>query len=329
MSDFGSYSGEEFFKLQFPERKFLVDKIMRERDSVLLVGGEKSGKSVLIKQLICSLTTGSQPFLDEFEVNRACKVTYIQLEGELGDTQDRFRRMIKALDFDSANFHILFYGPLALQEKEPLKAVVSEIEKVHKPDVIIIDPLYFACVGGSMSDDEHIVKFTGNMRILKDHFNCALILVHHTHKIRLDTRGQVISEGDNATFGSTFLKAWPDHLLLFKLDQASGIRHLTCLTQRSGDIIKSLDLQLIQPNPLYFHKEYTTETIHDKGPAILRVLQEHPYGLDITKIGQFVGAARSTVYRDIKPLLNSGIVVKNDQHRPVVYMTTYAAKPVH
>lgn len=318
LSDFGSYSGEEFFGLKFNDREYLIDKIMREKDTVMLVGDPKAGKSILIKQLICSLTTG-HPFLDEFSVPKARKVTYVQLEGELCDTQDRFNRMIPALDFDKTKFQIIFQGPLKLQEKPFLEALIDEIERFHIPDVVIIDPLYFAAVGGSLSDDHHINKFTGNMRILKDHFNCSLIVVHHTHKMRLDNKGQVVIEGDDATFGSVFLKAWPDHLMLFKFNQSSGIRHLTCMTQRSGTIVKDLDLELNQPLPLYFKKEKVSSDIHDKSQLIFKCLKENPDGLDVSDICKYVHIGHSTFYRDIKGLLKTGVVVKSDTHRPVTY----------
>ena len=99
MTLFGSYSGDELLEQEFPKREFLVEKIIRERDSVIFVGDEKSGKSILVLQLICSLTS-QHPFLDKLKVLRPTKVTLVQLEGEIGDTQDRLKRMISALDID-------------------------------------------------------------------------------------------------------------------------------------------------------------------------------------------------------------------------------------
>lgn len=321
MSDFGVFSGKEFFELQFPERKFLVDKIMREKDSVLFVGGEKAGKSVLIKQLICSLVTGTHPFLDEYEVLKPCKVTYVQLEGELGDTQDRFKRMITALDFNTDNFQMIFLQPQRLHEKDPLEALMADIEMFHKPDVIIIDPLYFACVGGSISDDEHIIKFTGNMRVMKDHFGCSLVIVHHTHKVKLTKDGDVMQEGDDATFGSTFLKAWPDHLILFTYNKKTGLRHMSCGTQRSGDIVKNLALELIQPNPLYFRR-LTDPSETGRAMAICELLNRMEnlnIGLTADQICHALEIKRSTFYKNIKQPLSEKMITKDDSKRPVIY----------
>ena len=57
MSNFGVYLGKQFFGLKLKKRKFLVENVIREKDSVILVGNEKSGKSLLTFQLICSLTS--------------------------------------------------------------------------------------------------------------------------------------------------------------------------------------------------------------------------------------------------------------------------------
>ena len=69
MSDFGFYSAEEFFGKKLESREALIDQILHEKDSVIIAGKPKTGKSVLLFQLICSLTSG-EPFLDRFEVKR-------------------------------------------------------------------------------------------------------------------------------------------------------------------------------------------------------------------------------------------------------------------
>ena len=320
MSYFGAYGGKEFFEREFPKREFLVDKIMRESDSVLLIGTEKSGKSIVIKQLICSLTTGTYPFLDEYEVKKPCKVTYIQLEGEIGDTQDRFKRMIKHLDFNPDNFQIIFSQPLQLQQDGAHLPIIDAIEAFHAPQVIVIDPLYFA-LSGSLSDDEAMRAFLGNIRRIKDHFQCSFVIVHHTHRIKLNQDGEVIDEGDNALFGSSALKWWPDHLILFNYNKKTGLRHFSCNTQRSGDIENNIALELIQPDPLYFRK--VGETYHDKSVQIYDELAKHISGLNATEVCEALKISRATFFRDVKKLLLNNKVMKFPNKRPIIYL----AKP--
>ena len=97
MSHFKNYVGSEFLTAEFPKRDWLIENICRKNDSVILVGNEKSGKSLFVFQLLCSLTS-CHPFLDIYNVPKALKVVYIQLEGEIADSQDRMKRMIKTID---------------------------------------------------------------------------------------------------------------------------------------------------------------------------------------------------------------------------------------
>ena len=217
MSLFGSYSGKHLIELKLEKRQWLVENIIREKDSCIFVGNEKSGKSLLIKQLICALTTG-EPFIDKYNVTKESRVTYIQVEGELSDTQDRFKRMMKTQGMNADNLHFMFYPPMELEKRGyalGLRDTVAKFwkeRKVSAPDLLIIDPIYFSFMG-SLNDDETVRNFIGNIRIIKDSLGCAIILVHHTHKQRFDYTGNKLDEGDEAIFGSKFLKAWADHTM--------------------------------------------------------------------------------------------------------------------
>ena len=314
MSDFGSYAGEEFLGLELKKRDFIIDGLLREMDSVILVGGEKAGKSLFIQQMICSLTTGDHPFLDEYEINKACKVSYIQVEGELSDTQDRYKRMIQAVDFDPKNFQILFSEPLKLESEDECERIIGVIEKHHIPDVLILDPLYFSFVG-SLSDDAIVRQFLGNIRRIKDKFGCAIIIVHHTHKIRFNQDGTTQDNGDDALFGSSALKWWPDHILFLTYNKKRGIREFRCSTQRSGDILDKLELRLEQPTPLYFRCLKTEDTANG-----MRII-EHLKGGEKTakEIYTKLGISKASFYRDIKPSLKSKLIGKNVTHRPILY----------
>lgn len=318
MSNFGSYSGEEFFNLELKKRDWLIRQIARIGDSVLIVGGEKSGKSILVKQLTCSLTSGTQPFLDEYVVEKACKVTYIQLEGELIDTRDRYEAMRSELDFNPDNFNIIFSEPINLQDENALKGLVELIESKHTPDVVIIDPIYFA-LNGSLSDDEGVRKFLGNIRRLKDHFGCTIILVHHTRKLKFDAKGEVIQDGDEATFGSASLKWWPDHIILFRRDPKTEVRYFTCVTQRSGDIVKELSLKLVQPFPLYFAKTDVQYQAGSRSNTIYKLLEAKGRSLSALEIMDELCIAKSTFYKSIKGLLRERLVARKSGTRPVTY----------
>lgn len=318
MSDFGIYSGKNFLELDIPLREWLVENIIKEKDAVLMVGNEKSGKSVLMQNLICCLTSCS-PFIDKWEVKRPVKVTYVLLEGELGDTKDRFIRLMNTLEFNEDLFQLMFLPMLALQDikgEYGLHWLIGRIQKQHYPDIIIFDPLYNS-FEGSMSDDAVVRKVLSHLRMLKEHFNCAIILVHHTHKTRFNIKGEVMLEGDEAAFGSKFFKAWVDHVLFLVYDISTGIRTIYCNTQRGGNIVKQCQLRLIEPDPLYFE-------ILDKEPGkeaiVLNLLmQEHNLkGLTSNEIIDLTKLGRSAFYTSIKQLLKEK-VIKKEHGRPTKY----------
>lgn len=320
MSDFGVYTGEQFFNLSLKPRPFIVDGIIREKDSFLLVGDEKAGKSLLAFQLICSLTSG-HPFLDRFEVKRPCKVSYVQIEGELQDSLDRFNKMIKVLDFDRSKFQMIFSAPIDLQNPGVRTALLNDVQE-HKPDILIIDPIYFA-MAGSLSDDLSVRAFIGSLRILKDTLGCAVGLVHHTHKIKLDRDGNIIMEGDDAIFGSKFFKAWADHTILFTHDKKRNVRVFSCATQRSGDIVTSLHLKLNQPDPLYFEELDKPVSKEDQIICILKANANG--GMTPDELMDKLEMKRDTFYRSLKDPLNRGEVLKIPG-RPVKYIIAPTSK---
>jgi RecA-family ATPase len=210
---FKSYGGEEFLAQKFKKRPWLIEHVLREKDTVLFVGDKKAGKSLLIQQVMCSLTSG-QAFLDRFKILRPCKISYVQLEGEIEDTQDRVSRLMANVEFNPKHFQILYYPTIQLEQREAAEQLYKAILDHHHPDVLIIDPLYCA-MGGSLSDDEAVRGFLGNVRWIKGMLNCAIIIIHHTHKLRMDRTGAVMNEGDDAAFGSVFLAAYADFVMLF------------------------------------------------------------------------------------------------------------------
>ena len=313
MGDFGIYRGDEFLKMELKPRSFIIENMLRDKDTVLLVGDEKAGKSLLVLQMICSLTS-MHPFLDKFGVLKQCKVSYLQLEGELGETQDRFKRLMKMMEITPELFQLLFLGPLNFENEQVSKNITHQL-KAFSPDIVIIDPLYQA-MSGSLSDDCSVRKFIGNVRILKDSLNCSLIIVHHTHKLRRDRDGFAISEDDEATYGSKFLKAYPDHTILFSYDKGSGIRTLTCSTQRSGDIEKSVRLRLVQPDPLYF-EEIIEDDLSNRELVFKELIFKNPLGLTADEVVSKLGVKKVTFYRSMKKLL--GKFIEKSGSKPVFY----------
>lgn len=152
-------------------------------------------------------------------------------------------------------------------------------------------------------------KFIGNVRILKDSLNCAVILVHHTHKDKWTNGGDRIEEDDEAIFGSKFFKAWADHTILFKFDKDKNIRTLSCNTQRSGDIVGLCSLRLVQPDPLYFEELGKGATKEEQIIDFLKYDDNH--GVTAKDIMDKLSMSKNTFYVSIKRPLNEGIIKRS------------------
>lgn len=321
MSNFGFYTGKQLLEMKLKKRDWIIKNLIRYKDSVILVGDAKAGKTLLKQQLICSLTSG-HPFLDKYDIVNPCKVIDIQLEGELEDTQDRFKRMISTIDFNPEMYHILFDAPLELNTLQQTFKLIKKIGNQcngKPPDLIFIDPVYFA-FKGSLSDDLLVRLFLGNIRIIKETFDCTMVLVHHTHKIRINWQtGELIDEGDEAMFGSKFFRAFPDHILMLVYDKKNDLRVLTCSTQRSGEITDRTQLKLIQPEPLYFKEVDEQPTREDVILEWLRKAKEKDInGFTYEDIEQNTDLSKGTIYSSLKILVSKKLVIKSNS-RPVRY----------
>lgn len=322
---FGFYTGEQFLAFRFKEREWLIDPLIKENDSVLLVGHPKAGKSLFIQQMIFSLTTGEN-FLVDMPVSASKRTVYVMLEGDIQDIQSRYIRMAKGLRFNPENFWINYSPPLCLSDPEDNSKLISDLDFVE-PEVLIIDPLYMACVGGSLSDDITIRDFIGNVRILKERYNCTVIVLHHTHKTQRDSEGKEIDKGDDAFFGSQFLKAWPDHLLFLKHHKNSDIRTLTCTTQRSGDIEREIKIK-VEQEPLILHEieDVPPNTmIEPTKKRILGLFDTYKRPLSSREIYKKLELSRSTFHWIKRIMIKDGILLqdglgKNTNYFPVAWL---------
>lgn len=318
---FSIYRGQDFQKFKFKPKEFLVDSMIHRGDTVMVIGSPKSGKSLFIKQLICSLTS-AHPFFGKYQVADPTKVCYVQLEGEPLDTQDRFIRLSKSCPIVWDNLSIYYSAPLFLQDKHEVSEFIKNVEIGGNHDVIILDGLYL-CFSGSLSDDTVVRQLIGNLRVIKNHFNATLVIVHHTHKVRFNQDGEAIAEGDEAVFGSQFLRAWPDHIFHLSVQKNSDLRHLQCSTQRSGMIETDIKMKLIQPDPLYFDvlDEVPTGTVYENySKKIMAYLNDAVVGgAHAFEIQNATGIPKKSFYYVVGKLIAKKEVFKDGVGKATLY----------
>jgi len=320
---FRIYSGHELMAKEFPPKEWLIEGLIFRGDSVLLVGDAKAGKSLLIQSAICAMTSGGV-FLEKYECHSPQKVCYVQLEGELSDTKYRINKLSSETPINLDNFFCYYAQPMQLQSTKFAWQFMEEVFSVcGNPDVLVIDCMYQA-FKGSLKDDEVIREFIGNIRLIKAFFKCTIIILHHMRKPSLDKdSGKMIDAGDDATFGSAFLKAWPDHLLLLKHQQNSDVRKLTCTTQRSGEIEAEINLILQQPDPLFWKTldEIPKGIVYEKakGSIVSYLNSTANNACHAKELQDNLNIPKSTFYAIEKVLRGEGKIRKEGGGRETIY----------
>ncbi len=172
--------------------------------SLLLCGPTGIGKSSLTMQAAISWALGL-PFFG-IKPSGKLKVLIIQAEND---------------DGDMAEFRDGIFRGMGLTEEQQAEAcqriqvvcestltgpdfvsLVAELVAKHKPDLIIVDPL-FAYLGDSVCEQRAVSAFLRNglNPILQEH-SCALILVHHTNKPKSGKEKPDWQAGDFAYLGA-------------------------------------------------------------------------------------------------------------------------------
>ena len=238
----GKYLATDLLALDLKGGTPLIDGLLWEQDTVMLVGKEKSGKSILGMQMACALTAG-HPFLGQFEVPHPVYVAYLQAEGKLYNTKSNLERMLRAVPCDPVKLCFFYYPSIALDVEADLIQVKAQLDSWHRPEVLIIDPLYMA-MAGDMIDNQDARRMVAALRQLAENYHATLLIIHHAHRPLYDKKsGQIKEEGDDSIFGSFVWKAFPDNVFLLQ-KRAGKVRQFLAETQRMDKSPTELTLTL-------------------------------------------------------------------------------------
>ena len=309
----GKYTAEELLNAELSGSKPLIDQFLYERDNVLLVGKEKANKSTLALQMCCHLTS-AEPLFGEYDIPRAIDCAYIQAEGKLASTQSNLRNMTKVIPIDKAKLLFLYYPAIPLNRPEGIKQAVADLDSWRRPELIVIDPLYQS-MSGDISSQPDSTAMSANLRILSEHYNAAILLVHHAHRPRKNKDGSIEDEGDEAIFGSFVWKAFPDSVwLIEKTKGFKNYRQYSCATQRMGNVVENLDLLLVEPTPFYLQIR--------EGQPIDTLVENNMNATPITiaEVMVKIGKTRRHVSDSIRRLITCGKLVNiNPGKQPLLF----------
>jgi len=208
---------EELIAWNPPSQKEIIsDGILLPETCMIIFGSAKSWKSNLALHTAYCIATGSSWF--GFHTTKSAVFKY---QVEIPKALER-KRVMKYLDgnrpksmlFKTAPYSKIDtgYGRGSL-EKDILLAK-ERCPGTHL--VLILDPVYLL-ISGHISDDYDIKRLLDNLNEVKAKHSLSLILIHHSHKTRVDSSGQIIDLGSEEIMGSSYFNNWADTMVKLKL----------------------------------------------------------------------------------------------------------------
>ena len=186
---------KELIKSEIKPDKMLVGGgLVPEIIGFALIGGlAKEGKTLLSLQLGLNLVSGTN-FLEDFKVNKKCKILYIYRENTKSGLNEIIKKQIAGLKIsgidislsDLDNFYTYYGKDIVLDLKYPRLGDLKKAIEIVKPDVIFLDPIG-QFIGFDINKAENIKRFTD---LLKEICGCFWILIHHYTKPRFLSKGE-------------------------------------------------------------------------------------------------------------------------------------------
>lgn len=182
---------------------------MLERDTFALIFGDPgSGKSFLSIDWACRIATGT-PWRGH-DVTPG-PVVYVAGEGQQG-----FGRRIRAWSEHhdvNLNGAPLFIAPaVAIPEPAGLMPLVTAIDAVERPALIVLDTLARCFGGGDENSTQDMSRFVSACDAIRRRYGCTILVVHHTgHAEKNRARGAIALK---AALDAEYRLANDDTLLL-------------------------------------------------------------------------------------------------------------------
>jgi len=156
----------------------VLDGIFEVGSVVQIVGASKSRKSFFALQLALSAAMGNR-FL-AWDVQQRRKVLYLNYELETRWINSRLSKMVDGLKADVSEIAESFIV-CDMEKEKPTVDAIKALSLVHRPEVMIIDPVY-PLIQGNENDTDAWHKLLLDLKNIARLQNCAVIYVHHDPK---------------------------------------------------------------------------------------------------------------------------------------------------
>ena len=207
-TDEGGINMLEMQTKEFPADEYIVEPFMKPGEHGYLTAGYKVGKTMMVLQLLLSLSQGVS-FLG-FKVTKPRKALYIRFELTNREIQRRLKLMIHGMHSEIAQPSI-FIGPkkgfdLTGKDRKDLEWTFRMIDK-YEPEVLIFDPLYKVTALDIAAPKDAPTVLRAFAEIQQRYLNLHILTAHHPYKMSKDKD----PESWDSTYGSMLLFADMDY----------------------------------------------------------------------------------------------------------------------
>ena len=194
----------------------IEEGILKAGTGMIIFGEAKAWKSMLSLHTAFCIANGSDWF--GYKTKQAVVFKY---QSELPKYIDR-ERVIKYMNSHRPDNILFKTNPyISIDSSYGKKSIEDDIKVIHTrfPNqhiVLILDPVYLM-IAGHVSDEYDVKRFLQNINEIKSTHNLSVIMIHHSHKTKIDSSGNLIDLGAEEIMGSSYFNNWADTMVRVKL----------------------------------------------------------------------------------------------------------------
>jgi len=225
------------------QMSFLVDDLLPQGETLLIIGQGGVGKSLFTLDLAISLADApSMGFLGHFKVNNKCKVLFVQAENCEAGTKERLNSMLhnhpnKASILDNIGFvsvddDVMLFGHI--EDDSFCEKIATQAAKFNA-DVLLIDPLS-SFHHADENSNVQMRQVLDKLSRLGQQMNVSIVLVHHDGKM-----GNGSSSAGGR--GASAIGDWASSSIVIQKGKPVGNVTLEHAKSRYGRIFEKLNLR--------------------------------------------------------------------------------------
>jgi hypothetical protein len=310
-------SAADLLAKDFPKAADIVDGILPQQARLILSAPAKLGKTRFALGLCLAVAAGKSAM--GFQITQPAKGLYLYAEGGERMMQNRLRKMLAGFDVDEATLRerLLLHNAHGLKLTNPahVEAIRKAVE-LHKPEVLVIDPLYKFNTG-SEDKVQDMTAFFDPLDDLIAECGLSVLLVHHHGK----GSGEGLATPAHRNRGSSTIADWPDSLLTLTFEDVdAGVVKLAYTLRHAEEpapaaFYRNPETLWLDPLPDYQfdgRKRATKTTDRDVADAIGKGNTLH-YGQLVTVLCQRFDVAERTAKDAIRRATESAAITRNEK----------------